>query len=79
MSLEHSPTRHRREMGGAHEPPHLSRTELAERLHLDPVTITRCWRKWGLKPIRLSGRLLFPDDQVRELERRAMSGEFVAK
>jgi hypothetical protein len=75
MSLEHSPTW--QATPAFH--PHLTRAQLAERLHLDAVTVTRRWRAWGLRPIRLSGRLLFPEAQVRELESRAMRGEFVGQ
>jgi hypothetical protein len=61
--------------GGRGGRPHLTRDELAERFDVNGTTITRNYRKWGLRPIRLAGRLLFPFDQVIELERRAMRGE----
>jgi hypothetical protein len=73
MSLEHHPAR---QSESAVPNRHHTRAELAERLRLDPVTVTRNWRAWGLRPIRLGGRLLFPDEQIVDLERRAMAGEF---
>lgn len=55
--------------------PHLTRSELAHRLDLTGVTVSRNYARWGLRPIRLAGRLLFPVEQVEALERRAMDGD----
>ena len=56
----------------------LGREELGARLHVSALTITRRWKKWGLKPVRISGRILFPSDQVAALERRLIdSGELL--
>jgi hypothetical protein len=65
---------------GARAPPvHLTMTELAARWHRKRKTIERQYTKLGLRPLRLfGGRLLFPIEQVLEVERRAMNGEFVS-
>jgi hypothetical protein len=68
MSLEHSP----RQNGRPDIRPHLTRSELALRLNMTPVSVTRNYARWGLRPIKLGGRLLFPFEQVEALERRAM-------
>ncbi len=76
MSLEHSPARERkRGPPSAFTYQLVTRDELAERLHVTPTTITRCYARWGLRPVRIAGRILFPVDQIIELERRAMNGE----
>jgi hypothetical protein len=79
MSLEHSPARERKR--GSASPfayELLTRDELAERLHVTATTVTRSYAKWGLRPVRVAGRILFPSDQILELERRAMTGELEA-
>ena len=54
----------------------LTRADIAERFHLTEITVTRCYARWGLRPMRISGRVLFPSTQVDELERRLIeSGE----
>lgn len=48
----------------------LTRDQVAQRLHVTPVTITRSYARWGLRPVRIGGRILFPSTQLVELERR---------
>jgi hypothetical protein len=65
MPLEHSPARQR------HDHPHLTREELAERWRLeDPNTLSRVYRKLGLRPIKIGKRLLFLITEIEEVERR---------
>lgn len=75
MSLEHSPARERKS-GFAYDL--LSRDELAARLHTTPTTVTRSYARWGLRPLKIAGRVLFPSDQVAALEQRLIDGEFTA-
>jgi len=51
--------------------------ELARRWRRKRKTIERHYAKWGLRPLRFGGRLLFPISQILEVEHRAMHGEFV--
>jgi hypothetical protein len=51
--------------------------ELAARWRRKRKTIERHYSEWGLRPLRLGGRLLFPLSQVLEVEQRAMRGELV--
>jgi hypothetical protein len=54
-------------------------SELAARWKRTRKTIERHYAKWGMRPLRLGGgHLLFPIEQVLEVERRAMEGEFVS-
>jgi hypothetical protein len=77
MSLEHAPARQRKTASPfAYEL--LTRDQLAARLHVTAVTITRSYSKWGLRPVKIAGRILFPSDQVAALERRMMNGEIEA-
>lgn len=55
--------------------PHLTSEELAARWRTSTFTICRNHRKWGLKPIRIGKRNLFPIAQIEEAERRCMIGE----
>jgi hypothetical protein len=91
MSLEHSPARRNKNVPrsalGCDEnerirgPPIfpydlLTRGEVADRLRTTPITVTRKYKKWGLKPARLGGRVLLSTDQILALEKRLMeSGE----
>jgi len=59
------------------EPAHLTMEELARRWRRKRKTIERHYAKWGLRPLRFGGRLLFPISQILEVEHRAMHGEFV--
>lgn len=56
---------------------HLTMEELACRWRRKRKTIERHYAKWGLRPLRFGGRLLFPISQILEVEHRAMHGEFV--
>src|SRR5215471_18707475 len=58
--------------------PHLTMKELADRWKRKPKTVERHYAEWGLIPLRFGGRLLFPIEQVLEVERHAMRGEFVS-
>lgn len=55
-----------------HPYPHLTTVELAGRWRCTRETISRQYRRWGLRPIRIAGALLFPLDQVEAVERRLM-------
>ena len=59
-------------------PTHLTMSELARRWRRQRKTVERGYAKWGLRPLRFGGRLLFPFSQVLEAEQRAMAGEFVS-
>jgi hypothetical protein len=54
---------------------HLTTDELAERLRRTRKTVERNYAKWGLRPLRLGGGLIFPITQVVEMEDRAVRGE----
>ena len=56
---------------------HLTMDELARRWRRKRKTIERHYAKWGLRPLRFGGRLLFPIEQILEVEQRAMRGELV--
>jgi hypothetical protein len=85
MSLEHSPARRnktaprpavRSHASKAQRAPPifsntlLTRHEVGARMRCEAVTVTRNYQKWGLKPVRISGRVLFPSDQITALDRR---------
>jgi hypothetical protein len=55
--------------------PHLTVKELAARLNCVDRTVRRNYQRWGLKPIAITGMLLFPLPQVEDLERRAVEGK----
>lgn len=44
--------------------------DLAERWQCAEDTVRANWRRWGLKPMRFGKRMLFPIEQVEEVERR---------
>jgi hypothetical protein len=75
MSLEHSPARQRKSGSATFPYELLTRDELAARLHCTPTTVTRSYARWGLRPVKIAGRILFPSDQVAALERRAIDEE----
>jgi hypothetical protein len=52
--------------------------ELATRWRRQRKTVERHYARWGLRPLRFGGRLLFPMQQVLEVERRAMTGDLSA-
>jgi hypothetical protein len=57
----------------SHEPhnyPHLTTDELAARWRCRRETISRQYRRWGLRPIRIAGALLYPIEQIEAVERR---------
>jgi hypothetical protein len=56
---------------------HLTMEELALRWRRKRKTIERHYARWGLRPLRLGGRLLFPLQQIIEVEQRAIRGELV--
>ncbi len=71
MSLEHSPARgQKRAAPSPFAYTLLTRDELAERLHVTSVTVTRRYRRWGLRPLRIAGRVLFPSNQIEAFEKR---------
>jgi hypothetical protein len=63
----------------AEEDPHLTTNELARRWRCTKRTVRRRARSWGLRPLLIAGRLLFPTDQVSDAERRAMKGELASE
>ena len=65
------------EQGASGESVHLTMDELARRWRRQRKTVERHYARWGLRPLRFGGRLLFPISQVLEVEQRAMRGEFV--
>ena len=75
MSLEHSPARQNKNAPRSAFPYELlTREDVAARLHVTPTTVTRSYAKWGLRPVRIGGRVLFPSTQILELERRLIEG-----
>lgn len=58
--------------------PHLTTNDLAARFHCTPWTISMNYRKWGLRPLKIGKRLLFPLPQVEAMEARMTSKEFAA-
>jgi hypothetical protein len=58
-----------------HGYPHLTCRELAGRWRVTTYTLSANYRKWGLNPIRIGKRLLFPIDQIEAAERRTMNSE----
>jgi hypothetical protein len=58
----------------AHEPPrpHLFGEELCRRWGINASTLSRTYRKLGLRPIKLGKKLLFPLNQVEEAEANHM-------
>ncbi|HEV2901132.1 MAG TPA: hypothetical protein VGX71_25485 [Pseudaminobacter sp.] len=55
-----------------HEFPHLTTQELAARWRVTVFTLSGNYQKWGLRPIKIGKRLLFPLDQIEAVERRSM-------
>jgi len=53
--------------------PHLTMIELAARWRCTVFTLSGKYRSLGLRPFRLGKRLLFPLEQVLEVERRLIS------
>jgi hypothetical protein len=53
--------------------------ELARRWRRTRKTVERHYSKWGLRPLRFGGRLLFPINQIIDAEARAMRGELVSR
>ena len=79
MFFKHSQARHRKERAAAAPAgldPLFTREELAERWRTTPVTISRKYKKLGLRPMRASGRLLFFGSNIAEVEQlSAAEGE----
>ena len=77
MSLEHSPARQRKSSAASTPTldPLFTREELAQRWRTTPVSISRKYRKLGLKPMRATGRLLFFASNILEVERRSADGD----
>lgn len=57
-----------------HNFPHLTTQELAARWRMTVFTLSGSYRKLGLLPIRVGKRLLFPLDQIEDVEQRSMIG-----
>ena len=58
---------------------HLTMDELARRWRRKRKTVERHYARWGLRPLRFGGRLLFPMPQILEVEQRASRGELVTE
>ena len=69
MSLEHSPARQRKRGGTAFAYDLLTFDDLAERLHCSRKTVKKNYTKWGLRPVRIAGKVLFPSTQLAALEK----------
>jgi hypothetical protein len=69
VSLKHNPTNERKS-----EDPFgyqlLTFDNVAERLHCARKTVKQSYRRWGLRPVRIAGKVLFPSTQLLELEER---------
>lgn len=78
MSLEPSPVRargpgrpRREELAPVENPGlYLTREELAKRWRTTPVSISRIYRKLGLRPLTVQSKLLFSVQQVAEVEQQ---------
>jgi hypothetical protein len=55
-----------------HDFPHLTTQELAARWRVTIYTLSNNYRAWGLSPIRIGKRLLFPIDQIESVEQRSI-------
>jgi len=89
MSLEHSPARQNKNAPRSAIGPDdgkrirgppifpyslLTRHEVAARLRTTAITVTRSYKKWGLKPVRMAGRILFRSDHMLALEAKLLEG-----
>jgi len=52
--------------------PHITTEELAARWRVSRFSISSRYLSWGLRPIRIGRRLLWPIDQIEACERRFM-------
>jgi hypothetical protein len=80
MSLEHSPERQQKPAGTAAfgDHPLLTFDDLAARFGCSRKTIKKNYVKWGLRPVRIAGKVLFPAPQLAALEQRLIeSGETI--
>ena len=57
MSLEHSPARERQRGTVAFSDSLLTFDDIAERLHCSRQTVKKNYRKWGLRPVRIAGKV----------------------
>ena len=55
-----------------HAHPHLTTAELCDRWRCAPETLSRNYRKWGLRPMLIAGAHLWPLDQIEEYEHKSM-------
>ena len=69
MSLEHSPARQRRP-GASFSYDLLTFDDVAERLRCARKTVKQSYRRWGLRPVRIAGKVLIPSTQLIALEQR---------
>jgi hypothetical protein len=56
----------------SHPYPHLTTEELAARWRVNRFTVSHNYAKYGLRPLRVGKRLLFPIAQIEEVEQRAI-------
>ena len=69
MVLEQSPAR-QRGRGESFQYDLLTFDDLAQRLHCARKTVKQSYRRWGLRPVRIAGKVLFPSTQLIALEER---------
>ena len=55
--------------------PHLTTLELAARWRTTIFTVSKMHKNWGLSPIKIGRRKLYPIEQVEAVERKSMAGE----
>ena len=78
MSLEHSPARDRKRGTAAFSYDLLTFDDVAARLHCTRGCVKKNWKRWGLRPVRIAGRVLIPSTQLAALERRLIdNGEIL--
>lgn len=70
MSLEHSPARQRKRGTAALDYDLLTFDDVADRLHCARKTVKKNYTRWGLRPVRIAGKVLFPAPQLAALERQ---------
>ena len=59
--------------------PHLTAAELSARWRITIFTLSKNYRAWGLRPMHVGRRLLYPIAQIEDFERQSMAGEATAE
>ena len=55
--------------------PHLTSVELAARWRTTVFTVSKRHQQWGLRPIKIGRRKLYPIDQIEAAEKRFMAAQ----